>query len=424
MRRKTALLGVLSLTSGFALAACSGDDSGGSSDDGEISGTVTMWYLEDPRPEFLEAVKSGFEEKYPGTKVDMVEVPEEGYVTKVDTALLAKEPPDVGFVYEARWMAAGSMLELDDTIKEYDIDTAAMNQVALSECELDGAIYCLGSLTGSVVLLYNKDLFDKAGVDYPAADQPMTIDEYADMSRALQDGLGTDVYGSVAGAPFTWASRLTHYSEDGTEIEGFVNDDSTLHMYDVLGQLAQDGVSPLPEESDLVPPADMLGAGDVAMGITDFEYAANSLEAAGSNWGAAPPPVEAEGDAPFVFVGTDKYGAFSDSDNPTTAKALVAYIATKGNQLRVDVADQPPLDQSMLDDWAGDDASRQEVVQVLQTSTEPGLFVPGFWEVGASLIDLYSQLANGEADVDAINDEAPAMQEKLDREWETWNNIQ
>jgi multiple sugar transport system substrate-binding protein len=414
--------GALALVCSIALASCSDDGSEPAADDGEIGGTVTMWYLEDPRPEFLEAVKQGFEEKYPGTTLDMVEVPEDGYVTKVDTALLAKEPPDVGFVYEPRWMAAGSMLELDDTIEEYGIDTADMNQVALSECELDDHLYCLGSLTGSVVLIYNKDLFDKAGVDYPAADRPMSIDDYDAMSRALAEGLG-DVYGSVAGAPFTWASRLTHYSEDATEIEGFVDDDPTLHMYDVLGGLAVDGVSPLPEESDLVPPSDMLGAGDVAMAITDYEYAANSLSAAGYAWGAAPPPVEVEGDAPFVFVGTDKYGVFADSDNPTTAEALVAYIATEGNRLRVEVADQPPLDQTMLDEWAGDDQGRQEVVEVLRTSTEPGLFVPGFWEVGATLLDLYSQLSNGEAEVDAISDEAPAMQEKLDREWETWNNI-
>jgi ABC-type glycerol-3-phosphate transport system substrate-binding protein len=168
----------------------------------------------------------------------------------------------------------------------------------------------------------------------------------------------------------------------------------------------------------------MLGAGDVAMAVTDYEYAANALEAAGYEWGAAPPPVEVAGDDAYAFVGTDKYGAFAGSDNPSTAKALVAYIGTEGNRLRVEVADQPPLDQTMLGTWAGDDTSRQEVVDVLHSSTVPSVFVPGLWEVGATLLDLFSQMANGEADASVLEDEAPAMQEKLDREWATWNDIE
>jgi multiple sugar transport system substrate-binding protein len=317
-------------------------------------------------------------------------------------------------------MKSGSVLPLDDVIAEHEIATDNMNQVALSECELDGQLYCLGSLTGSVVLLYNKDLFDAAGVDYPSADEPMTIDEYDTMSRALAEG--GDFNGSVAGAPFTWSSRLTHFSDDGTQVAGVVDDDATVHMYEVLTTLAADGVSPQPGESELMSPADMLGAGDVAMAITDMEFAANALATGGYRWGAAPPPVEREGDPSFVFVGTDKYGVFADGENPDGGKALVAFIATEGNRLRIETTDQPPLDSTMLEQWAGDDESRQEVVAVLSTSTEPGLFVPGFWEVTAPLADLYTQAAAGEADVAGeLADLAPELQDRLDREWETWD---
>jgi hypothetical protein len=77
----------------------------------------------------------------------------------------------------------------------------------------------------------------------------------------------------------------------------------------------------------------------------------------------------------------------------------------------------------MLEEWAGDDPSRQEVVDVLHSSTEPGLFVPGFWEVGAGLLDIFARMANGEADASTLQDEAASLQDKLDREWETWNGI-
>jgi multiple sugar transport system substrate-binding protein len=391
----------------------------GSDEAPEISGTVTMWYLEDPNPAFLDAIKQGFEEAYPDVSLEMTEVPEDGFVTKVDTALVAQQPPDVAFVYEPRWMKAGAVLPLDDTIAEYGINTEDMNQVALSECLLDDQLYCLGSLTGSVVLLYNKDLFDEAGIEYPSAEAPMTVDEYAEISRALAEG--GDFFGSSAGAPFTWASRLTHFSDDGTQIAGYVDDDATLHMYEVLAALARDEVSPSPGETEQISPADMLGAGQVAMAITDFEFGANTLDAAGYRWGAAPPPVEQAGDPSFVFVGTDKYGVFADGGNTEAGKALVAFIATEGNRLRIETTDQPPLDTTMLQEWAGDDESRQEVVAVLSTSTEPGLFVPGFWEVTAPLTDLYTQASAGETDAaEAIVDATADMQDRLDRQWETW----
>ena len=394
-----------------------------SGEDGEITGTVSLWYLEDPDTAFMAAIKQGFEAKYPGTTVELTELPEDGFVTKIDTALLAQQPPDVAFIYEARWMKAGQVMPLTDTIARYGIDTSTMNQVALSECDLEGQLYCLGSLAGSVTLVYNKDEFDKAEVDYPSADTPWTIDEYAAAARQLAAKRGG--WGATAQAPFTWADRRTHFSDDGLKIQGYLDDEPTIHMYDTLTGLVRDGAAPPPATTDLATGADLLADGQVAMAITDTEYAAAALAQAGNRWGVAPPPVEKAGDAPFVFVGTDKYGAFSDAANPEAAKALVAFIATEGNRLRGDVSDKPPLDSRLHAAWARDDEGRQETVKVMGLRNEPGLFVPGFWEVTAGLWDGFALMQNGEANPrDAIPTEATAAQESLDREWQTWEEIQ
>ena len=406
----------------LAVAGCTSSSSPNQSQgDGTVTGTVTLWHLDDPRPEFLQAVKEGFEQKYPGTTVELTEVPEEGYVTKIDTAILAQQPPDVGFIYEPRWIKAGSVVALDDTIAEYDVNVDSFNKVAMSPCVVDGKYYCVGSLTGSVVLVYNKTLFDEAGIAYPPADRSLSIDEYADLARELHSALGK--YGAATGAPYWWSARQTHFDDDGRTIAGYVDDAATLHAYDVLAKLIQDKVGPSPSESELVSPADMLGAGDVAMAVTDMEYAANTLEAAGFAWGAAPSPIEATGDDAYSFVGTDQYGAFANSANPVAARALVAYIANEGSRLRVEVGDQPPLDSTLFDQWAGENPGRQDVVTVMSLPSRPGIFVPGFWEVTAALEDIFGQMANGDADSSAITNEAPNLQDKLDREWETWEAI-
>ncbi|HWA18357.1 MAG TPA: extracellular solute-binding protein [Devosia sp.] len=416
MRRRALIFAAAAAVASCAATVATAQDA--------ISGTVSLWYLEDPDAAFMPAIKEQFEAKYPGTTVELTELPEDGFVAKIDTALLAQQPPDVSFIYESRWIKAGDVIPLEETIAQYGIDTSVMNQVALSECLYEGHLYCLGSLTGSVMLIYNKDLFDKAGVAYPSTDTPWTIDEYAAAARKLSAALD-GVWGQTAGPVFTWADRHTHFNDDGTKIAGYVDDASTVHMYQALADLAKDGISPVASEGEFILPADLLAAGSVAMAITDTEYAAASMATAGYHWGVAPPPVEKAGDAPFVFVGTDKYGAFSDSKNAATARALVAFIATVGNELRVTVSDKPPLDSRRLPQWAKDDEGRKEVGEVLSLRSAPGLFVPGFWEVTAPIDSVGPQITSGELTAEgALKEQAVVMQEKLDREWQTWNEIQ
>jgi multiple sugar transport system substrate-binding protein len=344
----------------------------------------------------------------------------------VDTAILAGEPPDIGFVYEPRWMKAGSVAPLDDVIAGAGIDTSTFNQAAFSECQLDGKTYCLGSLGGSVMLIYNKELFDAAGVPYPSATEPMTIDEYAALARQLakpSDDPSVNGFGATAEVPFWWTARTTTVGEDGRRIDGYVNDEATIHMYDVLASLIRDGIAPSVAQSEAMTSADMLGAGQVAMAITDMEMGASSLEAAGATWGAAPVPIEQQGDAGWVFTGTDKYGVFSAGPNPAAARAFIAFLGKEGSRIRVEASDDPPLDANYLDEWAGDDASRKEVAQVMNL-TAPIPLIPGFWDVTAPLGDGFGLIVDQEATAaDFLNEEAPIMQETLDQAWETWDAI-
>lgn len=391
-----------------------------------VTGTVQLWYLEDPEFTFLPAIKERFEAAYPGITVELTEIPEDGYVTKVDTALLAGQPPDIGFIYEPRWMKAGSVMPLDDVVASAGIDLSTFNQTAMSPCELDGKLYCLGSLGGSVQVIYNKAMFDAKGLPYPSTTQAMPIDEYSALARKLyepNDDPNAVVWGSTADVPFWWTDRSTHFSPDGRTIAGLVNDDATAHMYDVLATMARDGIAPSPTQAEAASAADMLGAGDVAMAITDVEVGASSLEKAGFAWGAAPPPIEAVGSTPFVFTGTDQYGIFSKAPNPEAAKLFMAYLGKEGSKIRVEVSDDPPIDSNYIAQWAGDNPGRKQVGEVMSLTSKTPL-IPGFWDVTAPLGDLFSLMVSGEAQPKAaLDEEAPNLQDSLDQQWETWDSI-
>ncbi len=121
----------------------------------------------------------------PNIKVEITDIPEDDYATKIDTALLAKEPPDLGYVYERplaeNWQFSPSGF-LPAAGRHQPAD---YNQGVLSGCTYEGKVYCIGTYTGAVLMFYNKDLFDAAGVAYPSSTEPMTIDEYAVMIKKL-----------------------------------------------------------------------------------------------------------------------------------------------------------------------------------------------------------------------------------------------
>ena len=411
--------------SAFVSTSCIERGSGGESSD-EPGGrtTLSLWVFEGEET-FLPALESAFESEHPEIDVKITEIPEDNYVTKVDTALAANSPPDIGFVSDQRWIKAGRLLPLDEAIETAGIDVSDLNQDAFGGCRYEGKIYCLGSYSAATMLFYNKDLFDAAGLDYPSATESLTIDEYASLVEQLSkpsDDLAERVWGGEAITPYWWMDARTHFSEDGRTTLGYVNDAPTVHMYEVLAELVAEGYSPSESTWQLLGNTEILATGQLAMSITDNASAIPLLEGAGIDWGVAPLPVEKEGDAPFVGSWTDQWGVFSSSENVDAATQFVAFVGTRGNELRVEVGNAVPLDLSVAEElgWADESAGRQETLDVMALAY-PDIFVPGFWEVTDPLWDSFALIVEGDMTAqEALDDVAPQMQDSLDRAWQTW----
>jgi multiple sugar transport system substrate-binding protein len=405
-------------------SACTGngDDPAGTASSGPV--TLNLWIFEGEET-FLPALKKAFETEHPNVTLKITNIPEDNYVTKMDTALAADSPPDIGWVYETRWLKAGRVLPLDDVIASNQIDVSVLNQNALAGCEFEGKTYCLGSYTGAVMLFYNKDLFDQAGLAYPSATEPMTIDEYAATAEKLtqpNEDLSKHVFGGSADPSFWWSDTNTHFSEDGKTVDGLVNDPATVHMYDVLTTMTREKVAPSESDYQFFGNTEILATNQQAMAITDNISAIPVLEQAGVDWGAAPTPVEEAGEPPFVSAWTDQFGVFAGSENPEAAKEFIAFLSTEGNRLRSERADALPLDSTVAEetDWAGQSEGRRETLEVVKLSQDE-TFVPGFWDVTAPLWDAFALIVEDEMTAqEALDDVAPNMQDSLDRAWQTW----
>lgn len=411
-------------------AACTGEGDappGQPDGSGLEASTLSLWVFEGEE-EFLPALKAGFEKEHPSIEVKITEIPEDNYVTKVDTALAANRPPDIGFVYERRWIKAGRLLALDDVVASHGIDVSTLNQNAFASCQYEGQIYCLGSYAGAVMLFYNKDMFDAAGLPYPSATEPMTVDEYAEVAAQLaqpNEDISKRVWGGTAEATLWWMDVRTLFSEDGRTTAGYVNDPATVHSFDVLAKMVRDGIAPSESDFELFGDEDMMTTGQLAMSITDNVAAVPVLEAAKVDYGVAPVPVEQEGDPPWVGSWTDQWGVFSESENAEAAKEFVAYVGTEGNRLRAERGDTLPLDLEVAQEtgWAGANEGRQQMIDVIGLASPP-VFVPGYWDVTDPLWDTFALIVEGDGTAQQRLDEAaPDMQETLERSWQTWDDI-
>ena len=143
---------------------------------------ISVWmYPQDQ--ESLTAYKKAFEKKYPNITVKYVTYPEDNYTTKVNVAHQAHNPPDIAVMEERAWLVA----DLSPFYKAWDISVEdfALGGVARFTLE-DGpkqGIFGVDDFFGANFIVYNKGLFDQAGVDYPPLEHSLEWSEYAEICR-------------------------------------------------------------------------------------------------------------------------------------------------------------------------------------------------------------------------------------------------
>jgi len=189
------ILGVL-----LATAGCGGGDEGGDGGDQQI----TFWLSEDiaQRVNAIKTIVNRFQEQS-GVQVEVVAIAEDQLATQIQTASAAGTLPDVmgpmalGFVQN---LATDDLADPDaanEVIESLGRDT--FSERALSLVEADGKPMGVPSDTWTQLLVYRKDLFQKAGLETPD-----TLDKVlAAATKLKQPGQNGIVAATKAGESFT-----------------------------------------------------------------------------------------------------------------------------------------------------------------------------------------------------------------------------
>jgi len=249
--RSAAVVAALALT----LAACGGDNDSNADEQGgnaDLSAQLTWWDTSDPENEgpAFEALIEKFNEEYPNVKIDRQAVPFADAQNKFKTAAEAGAgAPDI-LRAEVAWVpefaSLGYLYALDGTALLEDEDDYLATP--MSSTKFDGKTYGVPQVTDSLALLYNKELFDKAGI----TEAPQTWEDVKTAAAALKANAGVDGIFINSGGYFLLPFM---YGEGGDLVDAeaekiLVNSDANVAGISTAQDLVTSGAAVVPPATD------------------------------------------------------------------------------------------------------------------------------------------------------------------------------
>ncbi len=277
-----------------------------------------------------------FSQEHPEIQVEVIQVPgQSDYRKRLAADLTAGDPADVLLINYRRFAAfanvgalepLGGYLEKSSIIQEADFYPEAINAFKWQD-----ELMCIPQNISSLVVYYNKELFDNAGIPYPA--DAWTWDDFLSAAQALTkdiDGDGqTDQFGVgiepslIRLAPFIWQVNGVIVDDD--------NNPSTLTLDLPEDLVATEFFVSLQTIHRVVPNADEEASEDsesrfingrLAMFFNSRRGVPTYRESAQFDWDVTALPQK---DRPAGILHADAYCLPSASENKPVAWTFIEY---------------------------------------------------------------------------------------------------
>lgn len=291
----SALLGLSVL-----VAACGG--SGGSD-----SEPITWQVWADPEEaEVYQAIIDAYAEENPDAEVTLNAIPDRGtFLSRLSASFASGSPPDVFLVnyrHNGQFASKGVLEPLGPKLEDSDGPGAdAYFGVPMEAFTWDGVLQCIPFNQSSLVVYYNKDLFEQHGVPMPAND--WTWDDFVAAAKALTldtNGDGTtDLWGVgfepsiIRAAPFIWShgGSLLSNPDDPRSItfEGEATHEALQYFIDLnlVHHVVPDEAAYAAQDPD-----SRFMDGSIAMVLNSRRATPVFRSIEGFEWDVAPPPAD------------------------------------------------------------------------------------------------------------------------------------
>lgn len=303
--------------------------------------------------EALKKMIAKFNEQYPNVKVELQSFGYDDYFTQLQSKIVGGSAADVFELNFENFVAYASedvLLDIGDLIG----DTSGFNQTALEAFQYDGKQFGIPNSFSNVVLIYNKDLFDKAGVSYPTDDWTWTeMSEAAKKIRAIS----ADTYGLYRPLSFhefykgVKQNGGSLLSEDGKNFT--VNLPQNVETLEIMSDWVT-GSNVMPSDAQMggMGDWDLFKSGRLGMIVTGIWAFSDFTDNCDFAWDVA---VEPGNTAKATHFFSNAYVVNKETTNPEAAAALAAFLAgsKEAAQIRVDASwELPPVTyQDVLDSY-------------------------------------------------------------------------
>jgi multiple sugar transport system substrate-binding protein len=286
----------------------------------------------------LQSIADSYKSKSPKVSVEFQTIPFSDYLQKMTVQFAGGDAPDIGWVAERmapQFIDSGALVDLAPSIKS---DTAFkledVSKGAVDFWTRGEKIYGLPFSTPPMVIFYNKDLFQKAGLQTPEELEKAGLwswDEYAKAAKMISEKASTGgdkVYGSlfirnndwkdwsgILGVLYPYGGKVLN--DNGTYA---MNSPEAVQSLNLYQDLLKSGAHPRAGEQIV------FEGGKVGLFHDVMSYVSKARTITDFQWGMAPMPKGPAGRAPML--GMAGYSVFSKGKNQPAAVDFAKYIAS------------------------------------------------------------------------------------------------
>jgi multiple sugar transport system substrate-binding protein len=327
------LVALAALVAVLVIAACGDDDddSGGGDETAASTGEpveIMFWHGQTQGPaELLQDMIDEFNQSHPDVVVskDSGGVNSDRMLQKVTAGLQADNYPDIAYIYgsDLANLAGGEQLvDLTEAIDNGDLDWDRFVEAGTEAVTVDDRPRAVPAFIDNLAVVYNKKIFDEAGVDYPTDD--WTWDDFVATAAELNDpdagiaGFGWPGTGDEDTTwriwPLIWQQGGEIVSEDGESV-GFDGEPGEAAL-DVVAQAADDGSVYIDSTAGSERMQQLFASGKMAMNVAG-PYTLPEYVDAKIDYGVVSMP--SFGDEHTTIAGPDTWAIFDNGEERVAA---------------------------------------------------------------------------------------------------------
>ena len=188
------------------------------------AGSVTIdWWVPNFHAAGAKIMKDQFEAANPNIKLNQIETVSNGLYEKIYTTLQGSDQPDLIDVQNP-WNPIFSQAGLVTDLTNRGVDTTDWLPSSLKTAQSQGKLFGVPFRTDALALVWNKDIFQAAGLD--PEKPPQTWEELASMAQQANQPPNRYGFGLIAGDPgntfyrlstFIWANGGDVLNSDNTQ---------------------------------------------------------------------------------------------------------------------------------------------------------------------------------------------------------------